>query len=223
MSEATPLWDGWQGLLQAFATVFTRPGWGRFVPWVTGMVQCWDEHTLTQLLTALGLEARWRVLAHVAEYSAWAREAMERQTRRLIEQEQPARWGRDHPVEWEDTTWHRTSAQGWGTCTLHTSSARSLNRAETVRAHTWVVMSDVVPGTPWMSLPHAARLYGRNTQLPAGEPVQTNTAWAVERLRQADAASSTPIVGVINGAYAVATVVEPCLNPPVRGNDGLNS
>jgi len=38
MNEATELWDGWQALVGAFAAVFTRPGWVRFVPWVTGMV-----------------------------------------------------------------------------------------------------------------------------------------------------------------------------------------
>jgi DDE superfamily endonuclease len=49
--------------------------------------------------------------------------------------------------------------------------------------------------------------------LPAGETFQTQTAWAGELLRQAEAESSAPIVGVCDGAYAVATVVEPCLNP----------
>jgi len=152
----------------------------RFVPWVTGLVLCWEEHTLTQILTALGLEARWRVLAHVAEYGAWDREAVERQTLRLIEQERPARWGRSHPVTWDDTKWHRTSAKVWGTCTFHAASARRPTRAETVRAHNWVVMGDLIPGTPWMYLPHAARLYGRKNQLLAGETFQTKTAWAVE-------------------------------------------
>jgi hypothetical protein len=67
MNEATDLWERWQALLVPFATVFTRPGWVRFVPWVTGMVLGWEEHTITPILTALGLEARWRVLEHVAE------------------------------------------------------------------------------------------------------------------------------------------------------------
>jgi hypothetical protein len=57
-----------------------------------------------------------------------------------------------------------------------------------------VVLGDLVPGTPGVYLPHVARLYGRQTQLPAGETFQTNTAWAFD------------------GAYAVTTVVEPCLN-----------
>jgi hypothetical protein len=217
MSEATPLWEGWQALLRAFATVFTRPGWVRFVPWVTGMVRCWEEHTITQILTALGLEARWRVLEPFAAYGAWDREAVERQTLRLIEQERPARWGRDHPVAWEDTTLHRTSAKVWGTCTVHDASARRPNRAATVRAHNWVVMGDVVAGTPGGYRPHAARLYCRQHQWPAGETLQTKTAWAVELLRQAEAASRAPLVGVLDGADAVTTVVEPCLTPGPGG------
>jgi hypothetical protein len=177
------------------------------------MVLCWEAHTITQILTALGLEARWRVLEHFAESGAWDREAVERQTLRLIEQERPVRWGRYHPVALDDTKLHRTSVKVWGTCTFHEASARSPNRAETVRAHNWVVMGDVVPGTPWVYLPHAARLYWRKNQVPAGETVQTKTAWAVELVRQADAESSAPILGVFDGAYAVTTVVEPCLNP----------
>jgi hypothetical protein len=31
------------------------------------MVRCWEAQTSTPILTALGLEARWRVLEHVAE------------------------------------------------------------------------------------------------------------------------------------------------------------
>jgi hypothetical protein len=158
MNDATALGDRWQALVGAFATVFTRPGWVRFVQWVTGMVRCWEEHTRTPILTALGLEARWRGLEHFAEYGAWDREAVERETLRLIEQEHPARWGRYHPVALEDTKLHRTSAKVWGSCPVHESSARSPNRAETVRAPNWVGMGDLVPGTPWLYLPHAARL-----------------------------------------------------------------
>jgi hypothetical protein len=213
MSEATQRWDGWQALLRAFATVFTRPGWVRVVPWVTGMVRCGEEHTITQMLTALGLEARWRGLEPVAESGAWDRDAVERQTRRLLAQERPVRWGRSHPVAWDDTQWHRTRAKVWGTCTGHEARARSPHRAETVRAHHWVVMGDVVPGTPWVDLPHAARLYGRKHQVPAGETCQTNTAWAVALWRQADAEARAPIVGVCDGADAVTTVVEPGLHP----------
>jgi hypothetical protein len=149
----------------------------------------------------------------LAEYGVWDRTAVERETLQLIERERPARWGCDHPVALDDTKLHRTSAKIWGTCTFHEASARSPNRAETVRAHNWVVLGDLVPGTPWTYLPHAARLYCRQSQLPTGETFHTKTAWAVELLRQADAESSAPIVGVFDGAYAVATVVEPCVHP----------
>jgi hypothetical protein len=167
MHEATHLWERWQALVGAFAPVFTRPGWVRCVPWVTGMVRCWEAHTSTRILTALGLEARWRVLEPFAESGAWDRDTVERQTLRLIAQARPARWGRYHPVAVADTQRHRTSAKVWGPCTLHDSSAHSPSRAEMVRAHHWVVMGDLVSGTPWRSLPHAARLYGRKNQWPA--------------------------------------------------------
>ena len=213
MNEATHLWERWQALLRPFATVFTRPGWVRFVPWVTGMVLCGEEHTITQILTALGLEARWRVLEHVAESGAWDRDAVERQTLRLIEQARPARWGLYHQVALDDTKLHRTSAKVWGTCTVHEASARSPNRAETVRAHNWVVMGDLVAGTPWRYLPHAARLYCRKNQVPAGENFRTKTTLAVEWWRQAAAESAAPILGVVDGADAVDTVVAPCRHP----------
>ena len=103
MDQATQLWTWWLPLLSPFAVVFTRPGWVLFVQWVTGMVLGWEEHTLTQLLTALGLESRWRVLEHFAEYGAWDREAVERQTLQVLEHEQPARWGPYHPVALNDT------------------------------------------------------------------------------------------------------------------------
>jgi hypothetical protein len=60
---------------------------------------------------------------------------------------------------------------------------------------------------PW------AWLYCRQSQLPAGDTVRTKTALAVELLRQADAESSAPILAVFDSAYAVETVVTPCLAP----------
>ena len=110
----------------------------------TGTVLCSEEHTITQILTGLGLEDQWRNVEHFAEYGSWDREAVERQLMRLVEQEHPARWGRYHPVAIDDTKEHRTSAEVWGTCTFHESGARSPNRATTVRAHNWVVMGDLV-------------------------------------------------------------------------------
>ena len=140
-------------LLAEFRGVFTLGGWARFAQWVTGTVLCPEEHTITQILTGLGLEIQWRNVEHFAEYGSWDREAVERQLMRLVEQEHPARWGRYHPVAIDDTKEHRTSADVWGTCTFHESAARSPNRATTVRAHNWVVMGDLAPGKPWTYMP----------------------------------------------------------------------
>jgi hypothetical protein len=214
MVDAKPLWKRWQALLNHFTPWFTRPGWVRFVDWVTGMVFCWEEHTITQLLTALDLADRWRVLEHFAEYGAFDRVGVERATIRLIEERQPARFAGYHPVALDDTKEHRTSGAVWGTCTFHEPAGRSPNRASTVRAHNWVVMGDLVPGKPWTYLPHTARLYFRHSQLPAGEEFRKKTTWAVEMLRQVDAESAVPILGVFDGAYANRTVIRPCLNPP---------
>jgi hypothetical protein len=215
MDPATEWWTWWLSLVSPFVPVFTRPGGVRFVPWVTGMVLCGEEHTITEMLTTLGLESRWRVLDHFAEYGAWDREAVERHTLRLIELAQPARWGRYHPVAVDDTQRPRPSTPVWGTCTVHESSARSPTRAETVRAHNWVEMGDWRPGRPWTYLPHAARWYCRQSQLPAGEPCRTKTALAVELMRHADAESPAPILAVFDGASAVDTVVTPGLAPTI--------
>ncbi len=134
MDDAKGLWSEWQSLLSEFHGVFTVGGWARFAQWVTGTVFCAEEHTITQILTGLGLEAQWRNVEHFAEYGSWDREAVERQLMRLVEQEHPARWGGYHPVAIDDTKEHRTSADVWGTCTFHESAARSPNRATTVRA-----------------------------------------------------------------------------------------
>jgi len=214
MEDVRRIWSWWQSLLVQFGAVFTRPGWVRFAQWVTGTVLCWEEHTITQILVSLGLESRWRVLEFFAEYGAWDRVAVERQTVRLIETEHPSRLGRYHVVALDDTKEHRTSEDVWGTCTFHESSARSPNRAETVRAHNWVVAGDLIAGKPWTYLPHTARLYFRKSQLPGGETFRTKTALAVEMLRQIAPDSAVPVLAVTDGAYAVDTVVPPCLNPP---------
>jgi hypothetical protein len=67
MDQAIQLWAWWQSLLSTYTSVFTWPGWVRCVQWVPGMVLRWEEHTITQILTALGLESRWRVLEQFAE------------------------------------------------------------------------------------------------------------------------------------------------------------
>jgi hypothetical protein len=137
MDDGKVIWSWWQSLVGVFQSVFTRGGWVRFVQWLTGLVLCPEEHTITQILTALGLESRWRVAESFAEYGAWDRPAVERQLIRLVEQERPAEWGGYRVMAVDDTKEHRTSGQVWGTCTYHESTARCPNRAETVRAHNW--------------------------------------------------------------------------------------
>lgn len=214
MDDAKQLWKRWQRLLSRFTVWFTRPGYVRFAQWVTGMVLCHEEHTITQILTAMDLASRWRVLECFAEYGAFNCVAVEQLTIRLIEEEHPPRWAGYHPAAVDDTKEHRTSANVWGTCTFHEPASRSPNRAETVRAHNWVVMGSLVPGTPWIYLPHTARLYFRKSQLPEGETFRKKTQWAAEMLQQLNRESAAPVLAAFDGAYANKTVVQSCLHPP---------
>lgn len=213
MDDAKELWSWWQSLLASFRREFSLGGWVRFVQWVTGTVLCPEEHTITQILTSLGLQSQWRNVERFAEYGAWDRPAVEQQLIRLVEDQRPARWGGYHPVAVDDTKEHRSSAEVWGTCTFHETTARSPNRATTVRAHNWVVLGDLLPGKPWTYLPLAARLYFRKGQLPAGERFHTKTDLAVQMLHTVDTQSPVPILAAFDGAYATKTVIKPCLDP----------
>lgn len=213
MDDAKQLWQRWQRLISRFTVWFTRPGYVRFAQWLTGMVLCAEEHTITQILTALDLASRWRVLESFAEYGAFDCVAIERLTIGIIEAEHPPRFAGYHPAAVDDTKEHRTSAKVWGTCTFHEPASRSPNRAETVRAHNWVVMGSLVPGTPWTYLPHTARLYFRKSQLPEGETFRKKTQWAALMLRQLDEESQAPVLALFDGAYANKTVIRACLHP----------
>jgi len=214
MDDGKWLWSIWQSLLSEFKPQFTRGGWVRFVDWVTGTVLCDEEHTVTQILTSVGLESRWRNLEAFAEYGSWNRAAVERQLLRSVDQACAGRWGGYRVAAIDDTKEHRTSPDVWGTCTFHESSARSPNRAETVRAHNWVVLGGLLPGKPWTYLPCASRLYFRKSQVPVGETFTTKTRHAVAMLREIDNESESPILAAFDGAYAMATVIQPCLEPP---------
>ncbi len=50
--------------------------------------------------------------------------------------------------------------------------------------------------------------------MPYEETFRTKTQWALELLRQADGESGAPVLAVFDGAYAMGTVVKPCLQPP---------
>ena len=217
MDDGKSLWSIWQSLLRDFQRQFTRGGWIRFVDWTTGMVLCDEEHTVTQILTSTGMESRWRVLESFIEYGSWDRDAVERQLLRTIEARSAEGIAGYRVVAIDDTKEHRTSADVWGTCTFHESSARSPNRAETVRAHNWVVMGDLARGKPWTYMPCASRLYFRESQLPVDEEFKTKTAHAADMLREVDAESEKPILAAFDGAYAVETVIQPCLNPDDGG------
>lgn len=214
MDNGRSLWSLWQSLVREFQPEFTRGGWVRFVDWLTGTVLCDEEHTVTQILTSIGLESRWRNLEGFIEYGSWNRLAVERRLLRVIDEVRPSRWAGYRVVAIDDTKEHRTSPDVWGTCTFHESSARSPNRAETVRAHNWVVMGQLVPGKPWTYLPCASRLYFRKDQLPVGETFATKTQHAVAMLREMDAELENPVLAGFDGAYAMHTVVGPCLDPP---------
>ena len=149
MDDAKSIWSLWQSMLETFQPCFTRGGWVRFAQWVTGMALCDEEHTITQCLTSCAAEDRWRVIEHFAEYGSWDRPTVERQLQRLVSAETPRTWGGYRVVALDDTKEHRNSPDVWGTCTFHESSARSPNRAETVRAHNWVVLGSLTPGQPW--------------------------------------------------------------------------
>ena len=117
----------------------------------------------------------------------------------------------------DDTKLHRTSQNVWGSCTFHEPAGRSPNRASTVRAHNGVEAGDLIPGTPWIDLPHSSRLYFRKSPLPAGETFRQKTELAADLLRQTDAESKRPIPAVFDGAYANETVLRPCVFPEQSG------
>lgn len=73
-------------------------------------------------------------------------------------------------------------------------------------------MGDLAPGRPWTYMPTASRLYFRKSQLPTGERFRTKMA--VEMLRAVDTESAAPVLAAFDGAYAMKTVIKPCLNPP---------
>jgi hypothetical protein len=217
MDDVRTLESLWQSLVEKFQPHFTRGGWVRFVDWATGMILCDEEHTVTQILTSMDMPTQWRTLEAFVEYGAWDREAVERELFRTIDATRPETVAGYHVVAIDDTKEHRTSPDVWGTCTFHESSARSPNRAETVRAHNWVVMGRLVPDKPWSYLPCASRLYFRKSQLPEGEAFKTKLEHAADMLRVMDEESETPVLAAFDGAYAMETVVKACLEPPEGG------
>lgn len=220
--NAIQLWTLWQDILAPYAECFTRPGFHRFVEWLTGLVLNAEEHTITQSLGALERTGDWKALEAFAEYGAWDRDSVERVTAQLLEDAPGRLWHGYHVWAGDDTKVHRTSKDVWGTNTFHEYSARCPNRAATVRAHNWVVLGGLLhhPGQPAWFVPVAGRLYFRQSQLPdsgssGGPPVpfQTKCEQMVELGRQQARAVPGKHLLVVDGGYALGNVLRPLVDP----------
>jgi hypothetical protein len=212
--HANRLWSLWRSLILGLATGFTRPGQRRFVEWITGLALNVEEHTITQSLVGLDRPQDWKALESFAEYGSWDPLRLERQLGQAIGRLPNSRWHGYRVWAGDDTKVHRTSPGVWGTCTFHEYTARSPNRAETVRAHNWVVIGGLVPASdqPATFLPAAGRLYFRKSQLPPGEKFQTKCEQLVAAVRE-QAREDGPHLAVFDGGFALASVVRPLTHP----------
>jgi hypothetical protein len=222
--EATALWLLWQDLIAPYADCFHDPrGFRRFVEWITGLALNVEEHTITQSLIGLERPDDWRALEAFAEYAAFDSRDLERVTAHVLEDAPGRVWYGYHVWAGDDTKVHRSSKDVWGTCTFHEPSARSPNRAQTVRAHNWVVVGGLLhnPSQPAWFVPTAARLYFRRSQLPAAGNVgeeeavfHTKCELLVELARQqAQVVPGGKHLLVQDGGFAVRSVVRPLVCP----------
>src|SRR5215813_6607637 len=213
--HATQLWSAWQALALDFAAGFPPRGRRRFVEWVTGLALNVEEHTLTQYLVGLDRPQDGRALESFAEYGSWYLPSLEWNAAWRIDRLPGRLWHGYRVWAGDDTKVHRNSPGVWGTCTFHEHSARCPNRAGTVRAHNWVVVGALLPGTdePALFLPVAGRLYFRQGQLPAGEPFRTKCQLLVELLRWRADPTNGPALAVFDGGFALRSVVRPLVLP----------
>ena len=218
--NVTRLWGIWQAILLSFALGFTRRGQQRFVQWATGLVLNVEQRTITQSLVGLGQEAHWRALENFAEYGSWDIPAIQDALARRVAAAPGSEWHGYHVWAGDDTKVHRSSPGVWGTCTFHDYSARSPNRAATVRAHNWVVTGALLPdpGRPARFLPVAGRLYFRKSQMPdpqKGEPIRfrTKCQLLVDLLRRHAKAVAGKHLGVFDGGFALRSVARTLVVP----------
>jgi hypothetical protein len=220
--NAIQLWTLWQDILAPYAACFTRPGFHRFVEWLTGLALNVEEHTITQSLVGLERTDDWKALEAFAEYGAWERDAVERITAQLLEDAPGRVWHGFHVWAGDDTKVHRTSKNVWGTNTFHEYTARCPNRATTVRAHNWVVLGGLLhnPEQPAWFVPVAGRLYFRKSQLPdtgssggPALPFRTKCELMVELGRQQARATPGKHLLVVDGGYALRNVLRPLVDP----------
>jgi hypothetical protein len=222
MRQATLVWTTWQALLQPFAWAFTRPGYRRFVEWVTALALNVEEHTITQSVTAIERVDDWKAMETFAEYGAWRTDYVSSSLARLVEKAPGRVWHGYHVSAVDDTKVHRSGEHVWGTCTFHEYTARCPNRAATVRAHNWVILGALLenPDQPAWFLPLSGRLYFRKSQLPLRsgscyqtEPFRTKCELAVALLREQARMVKGLHLGVFDGGFALKSVVRPLVLP----------
>ena len=222
MRQATLVWTIWQALLGHFAWAFTRPGYRRFVEWVTALALNVEEHTITQSVAAIERTADWKAMESFAEYGAWRAEYLTRSLARLVEEAPGRLWHGYHVSAVDDTKVHRSGEHVWGTCTFHEYTARCPNRATTVRAHNWVVLGALLHNAdqPAWFLPLSGRLYFRKSQLPARsgaagpkEAFRTKCELAVELIREQARIIGGAHLAAFDGGFALASVVRPLVAP----------
>jgi hypothetical protein len=222
MRQAKLLWTLWQALLIHFGSAFTRPGYRRFVEWVTALALNVEEHTITQSAVAIERIDDWKAMESFAEYGAWRADNVTSGLTRLVETAPGRIWYGYYVSAVDDTKVHRSGAHVWGTCTFHEYTARCPNRATTVRAHNWVVCGALLenPDQPAWFLPLSGRLYFRKSQLPARsgatgpkEVFRTKCELAVGLIREQDRITSGHHLAVFDGGYALKSVVRPLVAP----------
>jgi hypothetical protein len=214
--QAKRLWSIWQDLVLRLALGFTTAGRRRFLEWVTGLALNVEEHTITQSLVGLDRPGDWKALESFAEYGSWHERLLQFGIAWAVDRAAGRRWHGYRVWAGDDTKVHRGSAHVWGTCTFHEYTARCPNRAQTVRAHNWVVLGALLdnPSQPAWFLPVAGRLYFRKTQLPAtGEVFRSKCELLVELAREQAVALPGPHLAVFDGGYALRSVVRPLVCP----------
>lgn len=131
--QAKRLWSAWQALLLSCALGFTRVGQARFVQWSTALTLNVEEHTITQSLIAIDRPDDWKALESFAEYGSWDLAAVQNATAQAAAPADEQLFFGFCVWAGDDTKVHRSSPDVWGTCTFHDYSARTPNRAKTVR------------------------------------------------------------------------------------------
>ena len=205
--------EAWMSLLDEFSFCFTEPGRRRFAALATGALLCEGRPVVTEIVSALALESQWRSVEAFLEYGAWPLEELECALAQMAFS--CARWQEHQIWALDDLKVLKSGRKIWGACSFHEYTARSPNRPETVWAHNWVLCGALKVGAKKAFLPVLGRLYVRKGQMPEGERFRTKPQLAIEALRACARACRGPHLAIFDGGYAVSSVVEPLISPPV--------